>query len=152
MHSITLSDVTKSHGARLLLDRVSLVVGEGSRIGVVGPNGVGKTTLLRLLAEDRRRRRGYGDGRARGATRRGARARGALHGGARPVPRAGRFGSRRSCGRRVRRGRARRPAGEATRVALGRAGSAGAARGAPPGPVRRLLPRRADERPRLRGP
>jgi ATPase subunit of ABC transporter with duplicated ATPase domains len=49
VHSITLSDVTKGHGARLLLDRVSLVVGAGSRIGVVGPNGVGKTTLLRLL-------------------------------------------------------------------------------------------------------
>jgi ATPase subunit of ABC transporter with duplicated ATPase domains len=50
LHSITLRDVTKSHGVRLLLDRVSLVVGARSRIGLVGPNGVGKTTLLRLLA------------------------------------------------------------------------------------------------------
>jgi ATPase subunit of ABC transporter with duplicated ATPase domains len=50
LHSITLRDVSKSHGARLLLDRISLVVGAGSRRGVVGPNGVGKTTLLRLLA------------------------------------------------------------------------------------------------------
>ena len=50
MHSITFRGVTKGHGARLLLDRVSLVVGAGSRIGLVGPNGVGKTTLLRLLA------------------------------------------------------------------------------------------------------
>ena len=50
MHSITLKQVSKSHGARLLLDRVSLVVGAGGRIGVVGPNGVGKSTLLQLLA------------------------------------------------------------------------------------------------------
>jgi ATPase subunit of ABC transporter with duplicated ATPase domains len=50
VHSIVLDDVSKSHGARLLLDRASLVVGAGSRIGVVGPNGVGKSTLLRLLA------------------------------------------------------------------------------------------------------
>jgi ATPase subunit of ABC transporter with duplicated ATPase domains len=50
LHSITLNDVSKAHGARLLLDRVSLVVGARSRIGVVGPNGVGKSTLLRLLA------------------------------------------------------------------------------------------------------
>ena len=50
MHSITFKDVSKSHGARLLLDHVSLVVDARSRIGLVGPNGIGKTTLLRLLA------------------------------------------------------------------------------------------------------
>ncbi|HKD33855.1 MAG TPA: ABC-F family ATP-binding cassette domain-containing protein [Gaiellaceae bacterium] len=49
-HSITLVDVTVSHGADEVFSHVSLTVGAGSRIGVVGPNGVGKTTLLRLLA------------------------------------------------------------------------------------------------------
>jgi ATP-binding cassette, subfamily F, member 3 len=34
----------------LLIDRFSLAVSRGDRIGVVGPNGRGKTTLLRLLA------------------------------------------------------------------------------------------------------
>jgi ATPase subunit of ABC transporter with duplicated ATPase domains len=50
LFSITLDRVTRAHGARTVLDRVSLVVGAGARIGVVGPNGAGKTTLLRLIA------------------------------------------------------------------------------------------------------
>ena len=49
-HSITLVEVAVSHGADEVFSGVSLTVGAGSRIGVVGPNGVGKTTLLRLLA------------------------------------------------------------------------------------------------------
>ncbi|HEY2940748.1 MAG TPA: ATP-binding cassette domain-containing protein, partial [Gaiellaceae bacterium] len=50
MHSITLVDVTTSHGATAVFEHASLTVGSASRIGVVGPNGSGKTTLLRLLA------------------------------------------------------------------------------------------------------
>jgi len=50
MHSITLVDVTVSHGVTEVLSGASVTVGAGSRIGVVGPNGAGKTTLLRLLA------------------------------------------------------------------------------------------------------
>jgi ATPase subunit of ABC transporter with duplicated ATPase domains len=42
--------VTLHRGARIILDRVRLAVGPGTRLGVVGPNGVGKSTLLRVLA------------------------------------------------------------------------------------------------------
>jgi ATP-binding cassette subfamily F protein uup len=47
---VNLERVTKSYGVRLLLDAVSLGVGAGDRIGVVGRNGDGKTTLLDLVA------------------------------------------------------------------------------------------------------
>ncbi|HEX6935348.1 MAG TPA: ABC-F family ATP-binding cassette domain-containing protein [Actinomycetes bacterium] len=46
---VNLEGVTKGYGTRVLLDRVSLGVAEGDRVGVVGRNGDGKSTLLRLL-------------------------------------------------------------------------------------------------------
>jgi len=48
--NLTATGLTKAHGGFVVLDGVSLSVGPRSRIGVVGPNGVGKTTLLRILA------------------------------------------------------------------------------------------------------
>jgi ABC transport system ATP-binding/permease protein len=47
---VSLERVHKAYGVRPLLSDVSLGVGAGERIGVVGRNGDGKTTLLRILA------------------------------------------------------------------------------------------------------
>jgi ATP-binding cassette subfamily F protein uup len=47
---IELDDVTVDAGSRRLLDHVSWQLGPGDRVGVVGVNGTGKTTLLRLMA------------------------------------------------------------------------------------------------------
>ena len=47
---VSLERVSKSYGVRILLDGVSLGVGDTDRIGVVGRNGDGKTTLLNLIA------------------------------------------------------------------------------------------------------
>ena len=47
---VNLEDVRKGYGTRTLLDGVSLGLGEGDRVGVVGRNGGGKSTLLRMLA------------------------------------------------------------------------------------------------------
>lgn len=46
---INLEQVSKSFGLKTLLDQVSLGVQSGDRIGVVGLNGGGKTTLLEVL-------------------------------------------------------------------------------------------------------
>jgi ATPase subunit of ABC transporter with duplicated ATPase domains len=48
--SLHAHDISKSYAARAVLARVSLLVSPGDRIGVIGPNGIGKSTLLRLLA------------------------------------------------------------------------------------------------------
>ncbi len=42
--------VTRYQGVRTVLESVGLSVGAETRLGVLGPNGVGKTTLLRILA------------------------------------------------------------------------------------------------------
>ncbi len=47
---IDLTDVTVAAAGRTLLDDVSWQLGPGDRVGIVGVNGTGKTTLLRLLS------------------------------------------------------------------------------------------------------
>jgi ATP-binding cassette subfamily F protein uup len=47
---LNLERVSKAYGVRPLLADVSLGVGEGERIGVVGRNGDGKTTLLEVMS------------------------------------------------------------------------------------------------------
>src|SRR5512133_2253660 len=48
--TLAANDISVHRGADAILERLSLTVTPGSRIGVVGPNGRGKTTLLRALA------------------------------------------------------------------------------------------------------
>ena len=48
--SLRAQGVGVAYGAVPVLDAVDLTVGPGDRVVVVGPNGVGKTTLLRVLA------------------------------------------------------------------------------------------------------
>ena len=47
---IDLTDISVAAGGRQLLDHVSWQLGPGDRVGIVGVNGTGKTTLLRLMA------------------------------------------------------------------------------------------------------
>ncbi|MDA8371396.1 MAG: ABC-F family ATP-binding cassette domain-containing protein [Nocardiopsaceae bacterium] len=50
MNLVNLQDVSLAYGPLVLLDNVSLGVEEGDRIGVVGRNGGGKTTLVSVLS------------------------------------------------------------------------------------------------------
>lgn len=47
--AIVLKDVTAGYGSDVVLDRVNLVVPRGDFLGIIGPNGGGKTTLLNVL-------------------------------------------------------------------------------------------------------
>jgi ATPase subunit of ABC transporter with duplicated ATPase domains len=49
---ISISNLAKSYGARVLFEDVSLKLVPGSRYGLVGANGSGKTTFLNILAGD----------------------------------------------------------------------------------------------------
>ena len=194
--TLSARDLTFSRGTSTILDGVDLTVAPGDRIGVVGPNGVGKTTLLLVLAGLLVPDRGRGPAGAAGRDRRlpapGARAPRRRAGSRAPGPPHRRDRRERpSCERRhpCALGRRRREPTTATRppstggcrsaaptstprtgellAELGlpdrvldqptttlSGGQAAAPRagGRAPLPLRRLPPRRADQRPRLRRP
>lgn len=50
MNSVSLSNLSHRYGKVLALDDVSLTVPRGATVGLIGPDGVGKSTLLSLIA------------------------------------------------------------------------------------------------------
>ncbi len=47
---LTIEDVGKAYGEKQVLNDVSLVVRRGERVAIIGPNGLGKSTLLKIVA------------------------------------------------------------------------------------------------------
>src|SRR2546427_2212389 len=50
MSVLSVQAVAKRFGERLVFGDISFRLAHGDRVGLVGPNGVGKTTLLRVAA------------------------------------------------------------------------------------------------------
>ncbi len=50
MHLLSVEHITKSYGEKLLFQDVAFGVEEGDRIGVIGVNGTGKSTFLKVIA------------------------------------------------------------------------------------------------------
>jgi ATP-binding cassette subfamily F protein uup len=50
MNFLTLENVTKSYGEKVLFKNISLHIDKGQKIGLIAKNGTGKTTLMRVIA------------------------------------------------------------------------------------------------------
>lgn len=50
MNLLTIENMSKSYTERMLFDQVSFGINEGEKIGVIGINGTGKSTLLKIIA------------------------------------------------------------------------------------------------------
>ena len=47
---IELKGVSKSFGNNIILDKVDLTIYPGEALGIIGPSGTGKSTILRIIA------------------------------------------------------------------------------------------------------
>ena len=50
MNLITLENISKSYSEKILVDNISLGINEGEKIGIIGVNGTGKSTFLKIIA------------------------------------------------------------------------------------------------------
>ena len=50
MNILTVENITKSYGVRKLFDHTGFYLQEGEKAGIIGINGTGKSTLLKIIA------------------------------------------------------------------------------------------------------
>ena len=58
MNIINIEHIGKVFGEKIIYEDASFGVQQGDKIGIVGINGTGKSTLLRMIAGRKRRTRG----------------------------------------------------------------------------------------------
>ena len=49
---ITISNLSKNYGQKILFENISLNINKGEKIGLIGPNGAGKSTLFALILDE----------------------------------------------------------------------------------------------------
>jgi len=49
-HVVTMKDISKSYGSQVILKNTSAIIERGDKIALIGANGKGKSTLLRIIA------------------------------------------------------------------------------------------------------
>ncbi|MTL91197.1 ATP-binding cassette domain-containing protein, partial [Turicibacter sanguinis] len=50
MNLMTIENISKSYSVKTLIDNISFGISEGEKIGIIGVNGTGKSTLLKIIA------------------------------------------------------------------------------------------------------
>lgn len=50
MHLLSVEHITKSYGEKLLFENVTFGVEDGDKVGIIGVNGTGKSTFLKVIA------------------------------------------------------------------------------------------------------
>ncbi len=56
---LTVKDIHKAYGPKKVLDRVTFEIERGEKVAIIGPNGIGKSTLLEILTQNQTADQGH---------------------------------------------------------------------------------------------
>ena len=51
MNIVTIEDISKSYGEKSLFENINFTITDSDKIGLIGVNGTGKSTLLKIIGK-----------------------------------------------------------------------------------------------------